>query len=133
MEDKIVTLESFYDPMLAQIIRTRLEANDIRCFVADDNTLSANPFYNQAIGGIKVKIFERDLEKCREILAQDAVIEEGDEPLMTCPYCQSTDVYHGPVQEVKNWLSTALSVILASYPAFLEQKWICKNCGKNFD
>ncbi|RCH56187.1 hypothetical protein DJ568_05460 [Mucilaginibacter hurinus] len=70
-DDKIVTLASYYDPMLAEIIRGRLEANSIPCFIADGNTINANPLYNQAIGGIKIKVFEHDLERCREILAED--------------------------------------------------------------
>ncbi|MEO6149879.1 MAG: DUF2007 domain-containing protein [Mucilaginibacter sp.] len=63
--DKIVTLDSYYDPMLAEIIRGRLEANGIPSFVVDD------PVYKQALGGVKLKVFERDLEKCREILAEE--------------------------------------------------------------
>ena len=76
MEDKIVTLESYYDPMLAQIILGRLQANGISCFIADENTLAANPFYNQAIGGVKIKVFEHDLQKCREILAEEIAPDE---------------------------------------------------------
>ncbi len=72
-DDKIVTFESYYDPMLAHIIRTRLEANGISCFVSDENTITAQPFYNQAIGGIKLNIFEEDLDKCWEILADDTI------------------------------------------------------------
>ncbi|RVU02636.1 DUF2007 domain-containing protein [Mucilaginibacter limnophilus] len=67
--DKIVTLDSYYDPMLAEIIRGRLEAEGISCFIADGNVLSAQPFYNQAVGGVKIKVFEKDLERCQEILA----------------------------------------------------------------
>lgn len=67
--DKIVTLDSYYDPMLAEIIRGRLEAEGISCFIADGNVLSAQPFYNQAVGGVKIKVFEKDLERCHEILA----------------------------------------------------------------
>jgi len=74
--DKIITFKSYYDPMLAHIIRTRLEDAGIDCFIADENTIGAQPFYNQAIGGIKIKIFERDLERCREILAEDNEIDE---------------------------------------------------------
>jgi hypothetical protein len=74
--DKIITFESYYDPMLAHIIRTRLEDAGINCFIADENTLVAQPFYNQAVGGIKIKIFERDLERCREILAEDSELGE---------------------------------------------------------
>jgi hypothetical protein len=77
--DKIITYASYYDPMLAHLIRTKLEDNDIPCFVADENFLTANPIYNQAAGGIKLKIFERDLERCKEILAEDdALIEQAN-------------------------------------------------------
>jgi hypothetical protein len=68
-EDKIITFEQYYDPMLAHIIRTKLEDNGVPCFIADDNIISANPIYSNAVGGIKLKIFERDLERCREIVA----------------------------------------------------------------
>src|SRR4051812_41685550 len=63
-DEKIITFENYYDVMLAHIVRTKLEDNGIPCFIADENTLTANPLYNQAVGGIKLKIFERDLEKC---------------------------------------------------------------------
>ena len=76
MEDKIVTLASYYDPILAQIILGRLQANGISCFIADENTLAANPFYNQAIGGVKIKVFEHDIDKCREILLEDTEPDE---------------------------------------------------------
>ena len=71
-EGHIIIFQTFYDPVLAHIVRGRLEDNGIPCFISDENTLAANPFYNQAIGGIKLNIFEHDLEKCRAILAEDA-------------------------------------------------------------
>jgi putative signal transducing protein len=36
-EEEIVTFETYYNPMLAEIIRTRLEANGIPCFLADES------------------------------------------------------------------------------------------------
>ena len=75
-EDRIITYESYYDPMLAHIMRSKLEDNGIPCFIADENTIGAQPLFNQAVGGIKLKIFERDLEKCREILSQDDDLDE---------------------------------------------------------
>ncbi len=99
-DDKIITFASYYDPMLAHIIRTRLEANGIPCFVADENVIGANPLYNQAVGGVKIKIFERDLERCREILAAGGDLHEKDHfeidnesnTYVVCPYCASTNV-----------------------------------------
>ena len=133
MEDKIVTFESYYDPMLAQIIRGRLEANGIPCFIADDNTLAANPFYNQAIGGVKIKVFEHDVEKCRTILAEDAVIAPDEEQLTTCPHCHSKNVHYGPAPVQKNWFGILLAAVLSVYPVHLYRTWNCLDCGANFE
>jgi hypothetical protein len=116
-EDKIITLEQYYDPMLAHIIRTKLEDNGISCFIADDNIISANPIYNNAVGGIKLKIFERDLERCREILAQDGDLHEQDHheideethAPVVCPYCGSSNVRYGAATEKKNALVCGLA------------------------
>jgi len=111
MEDKIVTLEAFYDPMLAEIIRARLEANGISCFIADNNIIGANPLYNQAVGGIKIKVFEHDLEKCRDILSQSEELQlTDDESETTCPYCHSSNVQQG-----------------------VAKAWHCFNCDKDFE
>jgi len=65
-EENIITLEGDYNPMLAQIIRGRLEANGIPCFVAGESMP-----YSQVLG-VKLKIFERDKERCLKILSEDA-------------------------------------------------------------
>ncbi|MCC8423352.1 DUF2007 domain-containing protein [Mucilaginibacter sp. UR6-11] len=133
MEDKIVTLESYYDPMLAEIILARLAANGIPCFLADENTLSANPFYNQAIGGIKIKVFEHDLEKCREILAEKFIPQSADEEPLSCPNCGSVNVSYGSATFKKNWFSIIISALISTFPVYLRRTWICADCGANFD
>ena len=133
MEDKIVTLESYYDTMLAQIIRGRLEANGISCFIADDNTLAANPFYNQAIGGVKIKVFERDVEKCRDILAEHAIMPSDEEQQMTCPYCHSKKVRYGPVGVVKSWFGILLGALFSPFQVHSHRSWNCHDCGANFE
>jgi len=98
MEDKIVTFETYNDPMLAEIIKGRLEANGIDCYIADNNTIGMNPLYTQALGGVKLKIFEHDFKVCQLILAQDedlALDEIIDNETTPCPYCQSTNVRYG--------------------------------------
>lgn len=139
MDDKIVTFESYYDPMLAEIVRARLEANGISCFIADQNMIGANPLYNQAIGGVKIKVFERDIEKCREILSQtdELVIEDelSAEGETTCPYCNSNNVKYGPATERKvSWLVALLSFLsLGAYPFAARNSWHCFNCQRDFE
>jgi hypothetical protein len=70
-EDDIVTFETYYNLMLAEIIRAKLEANGIQCFITDESLGSLFPVFDNGAGGIKIKVFARDLEKCREIVAND--------------------------------------------------------------
>ena len=61
--EKIVTLRSYADPVLAEIHRGILETNGISCFTAD------NTAYKLVLGGVELKVFEHDLQKCLAILA----------------------------------------------------------------
>jgi hypothetical protein len=139
MDDKIVTLDTFYDPMLAEIIRTRLEANGISCFIADNNTIGANPFFNQALGGVKIKVFEHDVDRCKAILAQSEELALSDElpeqTDVTCPYCLSSNVRYGAATQVKtNWIVALISYLLVAFPFLYANKaWHCFNCQRDFE
>jgi hypothetical protein len=136
-DGKIVTFESYYDPMLAHIVRTRLEASGIPCFIADENTLWANPYHNQAIGGVKIKVFENDLERCYEILATEADsdndIEEETINAIICPFCGSKNVRYGPATEKRvHWFIATISLLLLIFPFYAHYAWHCFNCQRDF-
>jgi len=141
MDDKIVTFQSYYDPMLAHIVRTRLEANGISCFIADENTIGANPLYNQAVGGVKLKIFERDMEKCREILAvegdlheRDHIEVDGENTYIVCPYCASTNVNNiSAIKENEHWPDLLNSLANLINPFHTAKNWHCNNCQQDFE
>jgi len=141
-EDKIITFETYYDPMLAHIIRTRLEANGIPCFIADENTLVANPFYNQAVGGLKLKIFEKDLGRCREVLAAEGDLHDEDHhevddetnTYVVCPYCGSTNVVNISARtNDDDWPSFLNSVSNLINPFHSDKNWYCYNCKRDFE
>lgn len=69
IDDELVTLETYYNPMLAEIIRAKLEANGIASLITDESLGVLYPVYNQGGGGIKLKVFARDLERAKEIVA----------------------------------------------------------------
>ena len=70
-DDEIVTFRTYYNIMEAEIIRTKLEANDIPSFIADESLGILYPVYNQGGGGIKLKLFAKDIEKAGEILSEE--------------------------------------------------------------
>ncbi len=137
-EDKIITFESYYDPMLAHIVRSRLEANGISCFIADENIIGANPLYNNAVGGVKLKIFEKDIERCREILATEGDLHEDDhfeidndnDTYVVCPFCASTNVSH-IIEERES--GTLDNIINMANPFFSQKNWHCHNCQQDFE
>jgi hypothetical protein len=141
-EEKIVTFETYYDVMLAHIIRTKLEDNGISCFIEDEYMSTLNPIYNQALGGVKLKVFERDLEKCREIVAaegdlhdQDHVeIDEETQHAVICPFCGSTNVRYGAATERKaHWFTFIISFFLSVFPFYARKAWHCFNCQQDFE
>jgi len=77
-DDEIVTFRTFYNPMEAEIIRTKLEANDIPSFIVDESLGVLYPVYNQGGGGIKLKVFATDVEKCEEILSDETPLSDDD-------------------------------------------------------
>ena len=142
MDDKIITFESYYDPMLAHIIRTRLEANGVPCYIADENIIGANPLYNQATGGVKLKIFERDLLKCRTILAMEGDLHEQDhfeidgetQTYVVCPYCASQNVadISKNAERGKQEISFT-DIINIINPFYIPNNRHCFNCGRDFE
>lgn len=75
---KFVTIKTFTYATEVAIIRGRLESEGIECFAQDELTVQANPFYSNAIGGIKLQVREHDVKKAVEILEEGGYIKESD-------------------------------------------------------
>lgn len=67
--DKIIVFETYYDPITANIVKTRLIDNGVQCFLSDEN-IGGQLGYNQAIGGVKLHLFEKDVAMARSILSE---------------------------------------------------------------
>jgi hypothetical protein len=76
--DNFVTIKTFTYPHEVAIIRGRLEAEGIECATQDEMMAQVNPFYSNAIGGVKLQVRERDLPKAIEILEEAGYLKEAD-------------------------------------------------------
>ncbi len=63
-----VTVARFSNSFDMHVVKGRLEADGIPCFVRDEHTISAQPFYDIALGGIKLQVQEKDVKAAKEIL-----------------------------------------------------------------
>jgi DNA-directed RNA polymerase subunit RPC12/RpoP len=135
MDDKIVVIRRFDSPIEANIIKGLLEANEIQCFLSDENIIGLNPLYNPAIGGVKLQIFEKDIEIVEKILAENHEIktDEDKAEVLRCPKCGSTNVAYG--QSIKRRFSLLMlitSFILMIYPFRARMNYHCFDCGYEF-
>ena len=62
------TLASFNLPMDAYLLRARLEGSGIIAYVRDENLITLDWLYSNAVGGVKVDVADEDYEKALELL-----------------------------------------------------------------
>lgn len=141
MAERLITIAAFNDVTEAHILKGRLEAEGILCFLGDEHIVGAQPFYSVAVGGVKLKVTEKDEEEARAILAniQGGTSEfiYNDElelapPMqehaatLTCPKCGSDHIG----EEKYNKTVFSLSYLLLGFPVpFRSRKYTCYNCG----
>jgi type III secretory pathway lipoprotein EscJ len=73
--DNFVTVKTFSYPHEVAVIRARLESEGIECFVKDELTIQVQPFYSNAIGGVKLQVKESDLAQTIEILKETGYLQ----------------------------------------------------------
>lgn len=136
--DKIVVFETFYNPIEANIVKARLIDSGVQCFLSDENTITINPLYTQALGGVKLHLFEKDVELARSILqdelAEIPLSEEAEAAdIEVCPKCGSSNV--GYVQATKKRFgifTIIVSLLLMVYPFHARKTYHCFNCENEF-
>ena len=149
MSNSLVTVASFSEPINGYLARARLEDEGIPCFLADAHTISANWFYSNAIGGVKLQVRASDAERARAIVEQElrrrrnggdidwTAVDptwtfDGNHPeegASTCPRCGSMEVFYEKFSRPMIFLS----ILLLGIPVpFLSRRWSCKGCGSNW-
>ena len=119
----MITVGRFSKPEDAHLLRMKLGAGGVTAYLRDEFTTQMYWFYSNAIGGVKVEVFEEDEDRAKEILAA----EELEAPVsVSCPECGSNSTH---ASERGRRLSF-LSVMLLSLPLPVARfKYVCDDCG----
>jgi hypothetical protein len=67
MPNKLVTIWSTMDKMEAEVMKSKLEASNIKCFL-DEGLSGYNPLLTNSTGWIKINVDEKDAKSAKEIL-----------------------------------------------------------------
>jgi hypothetical protein len=89
--EEYVTVITFTLPQDAYIIKGRLEADDIECFLKDELTVQVDNFYTNALGGVKLQVKQSDKERTIELLREAGYLLEKD--FQPAPFWKLMDRY----------------------------------------
>jgi len=121
---KIIVYDSYDTVVQANLVKTKLDAYGIPCFLSEENFTSLYPFKNQLFPGVRLHIFEQDFNEVKEILQEDPFFK--DETF--CPTCGSNEIAIVDKEEEKGIMDTFLSFIQPS-----PKTYRCKNCTSVWD
>lgn len=123
---ELVTVKSFDNYFTANIYLTRLQSDDIECWLKDENTVTIDPMLSNAIGGIKIIVKKEDEPKVIKLLRAYHI-----EYMLsaTCPECGSNSFTHIAKQKASNYLTAILTWLFSSYAVAPEYIYKCGNCG----
>ena len=65
------TIAKFTKPEDAHLLRMRLESAGFEAYVQDENMIQIDPFYSNAIGGVRVQVVDQDVDAVKAFLAED--------------------------------------------------------------
>ncbi len=140
MQENIIVLDSFYEPLAAHLARTKLEAAGIPCFLTNENLVSLNRMYSPVAGGVRLHVYQRDAARAAEILREPPVMravpgglaEPAAPETARCPRCGSDEVTYDAAAEpgAAHWFVALLSR-LRRYP-LQGRAHHCFHCGLNW-
>lgn len=134
-DDIFTTVARFQYSSEAQIIKGRLEAENITVFLSDNITIDTDPLVSNAIGGVKLKVYSENALKAIHILKsinQYSVDDEGQE--IHCPECNSEKIdYFTTVKDIKSLASFLLGFLFGVLPFYTKYEYRCEDCKTKFN
>ncbi len=126
-EDQIIVFDSYDTVMSANLVKTKLDAFGIPCFLSDENFVGLYPFRNDLFPGVRLHVFRKDLDRIKEILTEQPIVAEE----LHCPHCGSENI---PMpQDKKNFMDTIINSILLSLFLAPKTVYLCQNCSRKFN
>ena len=131
MSQRLITIAQYRDLPQAGLDKSRLESQGITCFLDNEFTIGVNWLYSTALGGVKLKVFERDAARAKGIIQEDygaapATVSAEAEfpPQATCPQCGASAI------TTKNYTRkfAAISLLFSLPLFFFLRRYRCNSC-----
>lgn len=121
-----VSVRSYDNYIPAHMMLQRLEEEGIKGYLKDEHTVTIDPILSNAIGGIKLMIYEQQVERALSLIES---FEQSYHESVECPNCQSHNIAYIPQRNTSNWFSAILTWMFGSYAIAPKKVYHCYNCG----
>jgi len=127
--ENIVVFESYDTVTAANLVKTKLDAYGIPCFLSDEHFVNLYPIRNELFPGVRLHIFEKDRQRVKEILTE--VTSHSEIETVHCPKCHSTNI---TLENKKTgWLDNLLTNLLLGLFIHPKKVYHCNSCRSNFE
>jgi predicted RNA-binding Zn-ribbon protein involved in translation (DUF1610 family) len=124
-------LRSYDSYITAHLHLQQLEAEGIRAYLQDENTVTINPALSAAIGGIKLMVYDSQFSRAVEIIN---AIEDAYRQSLPCPRCGALNIHSvTDTKKAVNWFSAIISSLLSNYAVPVKTIYRCFTCGYEMD
>ena len=122
-----VQIRSFDNYIEANLVLGMLQEEGINCHLKDEHTITIDPLLSPAIGGMKLMVYESQVERAKEILAE---AEKAYVKTIPCPRCGEKKLkVKEYVDKPRNFLAALKAQLLMGQTAPVIKYYYCENCG----
>lgn len=130
---KLITVGTYGDSILANIMRSKLEAAGIDSVLMDESLVNIINI-SQISGTIKLQVREEDVAAAKAVLANTSEESPIEEPAtdegVACPYCGSKDTIVALGHS--NVFAAVWMLFLCSLPFYNKKRYYCNTCKRYF-
>jgi predicted RNA-binding Zn-ribbon protein involved in translation (DUF1610 family) len=130
--EDIVVFRSFRDAISANIVKSKLDAYGIPCFLTEENLSNLYPGASALMNmQIRLHLFRRDAEAAHQVLSESHLILQNDS-ILACPSCRSTDIVRDFPKHLHDSFWSSLRYQFFGIFTPERKVYHCENCGHEF-
>lgn len=131
--DEIIVFKNFETTIEANIVRSKLDAYGIPCFLTEENMTNLYPGASSLMNfSVRLHLFAHDLPRARQVLEENH-LNLDDESTIKCPKCNSRRVERDFPKKLSTTFASTLNVMFFGV-LFPEKKvFRCLECDFEFN
>jgi len=130
-KDQIIVFKQFESSIDANIVKTKLDAYGIPCFLTEENLANLYPGQSFNVFAIRLHLFANDEERARQITDESNLTLNNDSGIK-CPHCFSSETERDFPKKFNDRLS-GLGVLFFGIFFPKHKVYRCLDCDHEFD